>query len=343
MKRLILLIILVMLAFWILKVDQRARWAPSGSPAYRNGPQYVDFRDAKRDFAAKAPKVSGQVRDEMRQAWHEAREEIRQSVDEVRDEVRHAVNEVRNEVRQAFDESRAALVSDDDDPPSTLPQAPSAPPAPPAPAAAAPLEQAEGLPVPIVPGTRVTEAVAQPPAPPARRIKIMRKKNQPNPTRPVMTVTNERVVAKVDGQISANEERAKGDAYQKLREAVASWLEPDVPRSWNLPADLVNLLVLETQYEPEIKPYGTMYVAHLQYDASPDRRAQFVKLYNREVVRRRLFNLGGSLSFILICLAAVSGYIRADEATKGYYTHRLRMLAAAGVGAAGVIIYQMFA
>jgi hypothetical protein len=43
----------------------------------------------------------------------------------------------------------------------------------------------------------------------------------------------------------------------------------------------------------------------------------------------------------LMCLASVSGYIRADEATKGYYTNRLRMLAAAGVGAGGVLIYQM--
>ena len=53
--------------------------------------------------------------------------------------------------------------------------------------------------------------------------------------------------------------------------------------------------------------------------------------------------LGGALGFVLICLAAVSGYIRADEATKGYYTNRLRMLAAAGVGAAGVILYKMVA
>ena len=66
-----------------------------------------------------------------------------------------------------------------------------------------------------------------------------------------------------------------------------------------------------------------------------------IKVYNHELVGRRLVNLGGSLAFILICLAAVSGYIRADEATKGYYTNRLRMLAAAGVGAGGVLIYQM--
>ena len=59
------------------------------------------------------------------------------------------------------------------------------------------------------------------------------------------------------------------------------------------------------------------------------------------MVGRRLVKLGGSLGFILICLAAISGYIRADEATKGYYTNRLRLLAAAGVGAGGVLVYQM--
>ncbi len=65
--------------------------------------------------------------------------------------------------------------------------------------------------------------------------------------------------------------------------------------------------------------------------------------YNRDLVRHRLVTLGGSLGFVLICLAAVSGYIRADEATKGYYTNRLRLLAAAGVGAAGVIVFKMVA
>ena len=65
------------------------------------------------------------------------------------------------------------------------------------------------------------------------------------------------------------------------------------------------------------------------------------ELYNHELVGRRLDQARRLAGFILICLAAVSGYIRADEATKGYYTNRLRMLAAAGVGAGGVLIYQM--
>ena len=81
----------------------------------------------------------------------------------------------------------------------------------------------------------------------------------------------------------------------------------------------------------------------LTADFSPRRRAELVEAYNRELVQHRLVTLGGTLAFVLICLAAISGYIRADEATKGYYTNRLRMLAAAGVGAAGVIIYKMVA
>ena len=79
---------------------------------------------------------------------------MRQALAEARDEVRQAFDEARDEVHEAFDEVRVALVSDDD-PPHALP------PVPPYPPSAS--EEAEGLPVPIVPGTRVTEAEAKPP------------------------------------------------------------------------------------------------------------------------------------------------------------------------------------
>ena len=78
-------------------------------------------------------------------------------------------------------------------------------------------------------------------------------------------------------------------------------------------------------------------------DTSPQRRTALIEVYNRQLVDQRLASLGATLAFILICLAAVSGYICADEATKGYYTNRLRMLTAAGVGASGVLLYHMVA
>jgi hypothetical protein len=102
-------------------------------------------------------------------------------------------------------------------------------------------------------------------------------------------------------------------------------------------------MVRATRLQPVIKDYGTLFIAELDVDTSPARRAAIVKAYHREIVRHRLLALGGSLAFVLTCLAAFTGYIRADEATKGYYTNRLRTLAAAAIGAAGVVIYQMVA
>jgi len=145
------------------------------------------------------------------------------------------------------------------------------------------------------------------------------------------------------GKISATPERAANQAHEDLRHDIADWLDPDVPRSWPIPDRLINSIVLNTEIESVTRqdPVGLMYITHLTLDKSPESRARFVKVYNHEVVGRRLVNLGGSLGFILICLAAISGYILADEATKGYYTNRLRLLAAAGVGAGGVLVYQM--
>ena len=100
-------------------------------------------------------------------------------------------------------------------------------------------------------------------------------------------------------------------------------------------------MILETKIKPIVKDYATIYEAELRVDVSPERRAHLIAAYHRQLVHGRLVFLGGTLAFFLTCLAALSGYIRADEATKGYYTNRLRLLAAAGVGASGVLIYQM--
>jgi hypothetical protein len=148
----------------------------------------------------------------------------------------------------------------------------------------------------------------------------------------------------VKGRLSATKERAVADARRQLRDDVASWLDPEVPRSWVPSVRMLDAMIVQG---PELKTvqksYGELFEATLTVDASAQRRTTLVEVYNRQLVERRLATLGATLVFILICLAAVSGYIRADEATKGYYTNRLRMLAAAGVGASGVIIYHMIA
>jgi hypothetical protein len=146
----------------------------------------------------------------------------------------------------------------------------------------------------------------------------------------------------VVGRLSATEDRARKETRYQLQQKVSEWVTPDVPRTWKVPDRLVDGLVREVRVAPHQKgdPLGTMYDATMLVDLSPARRAEIVEAYNHEQTLKRLWVLGGGLAFVLACLATVSGYIRADEATKGYYTNRLRVASAAGLGAAGVLVYQ---
>jgi hypothetical protein len=314
MKRSFLLIVLVMLVLWIIvRAARRSEHVqPAGSSRHWNGPRNVHRGDPGRRYA-----------DETRQQTRRALAEARQALAKARNEIHQAFDEARDEVREAFDEVRVELVSADDAPSRRSPPAPSA--------RASASEEAEGLPVPIVPGTRVTEAEARPPATPAPATAV------------AVAAPNASSTPTVTGRLSATEERAKADARHKLRDEVANWLDPNVPRSWTPPGQLLDAMVFDTRIQEIQKAYGTLYEATLVVDKSPQRRTALIEVYNRELVERRMATLAGTLAFVLICLAAVSGYIRADEATKGYYTNRLRMLAAAGVGAAGVILYHMVA
>jgi hypothetical protein len=312
MKRLFLMIVLVMLVYMVARSHQRLERPvvapPSAAPA-----RHRHDANAGNRFATKA-------RDEARQALDEARAEIRQAFDEARNDVRQAFDEAREEIHQAVD-------GDDDSWSRPNP----------------PREAAEGLPVAIVPGTRVTVAQARPPAAPKRPVRPVRSARPATPAPVLAPAVAGSQTMMVKGQLSATEARAKADARKALEDQVFDWLGSDVPGSWSPPARLVDAMILETRINPVVKDYGTLYVAELKVDFSPERRKALVEVFHRQQVRERLTVLGGIFGFVLICLAAISGYIRTDEATKGYYTNRLRMLTAAGVGAGGVLIYQMLA
>ncbi|WP_165070977.1 hypothetical protein [Paludisphaera rhizosphaerae] len=163
---------------------------------------------------------------------------------------------------------------------------------------------------------------------------------EPRQTRLQVSHRVEPVIRQVAGRVSATEERAKDDALRTLETEVADWLGPQVASSWHAPAPLLRDMVEETRVTPTEKDYGTVYTAVLDADFSDSRRNFLIDSYRREVGRDRTIKLGAGFGFLLACLAAVSGYIRADEATRGYYTNRLRLAAAAAVGASGVILYR---
>jgi hypothetical protein len=219
----------------------------------------------------------------------------------------------------------------------------------------------DDLPVPVVPGSRVTEAQTstpkppvppRPPAPPRQPRARVQRGQPPSPPRPPAAAATPTPIelTSVKGRISATEQRAHDDARARLESKLREWLEPDVPKAWKVPVPLVDGLVREVRVTPVAAPsdpvardYGPMYEAEMRVDLSNPRRAEIVEAYRHEQTLKRLGVLGALFAFVLVCLAVISGYIRADEATKGYYTNRLRLAAAVGAGAAGVAVYRWLA
>ena len=94
--------------------------------------------------------------------------------------------------------------------------------------------------MPIVPGTRVTDAHAVPPHPPhavKTRGRLTCGRN-PRPSRPRPSYLD------LDGQISATPERANNQARVDLRQEVTAWLEPDVPHRGRFRSELIDSIVL---------------------------------------------------------------------------------------------------
>lgn len=173
--------------------------------------------------------------------------------------------------------------------------------------------------------------------------------------------SNSRVLV---GRLSASEDRARLDLQKLVEREVSDWLAADVPPSWKVPAGLLESMVdgsytqevarnlipaapeSEATSAPEIPGLDglfTLYRAGQKLDFSAARRAVIVAEYRRELATRRMQRLGGGLILALVGLAVLSGYIRADEATKGYYTNALRLAALAGLGASGFAAYRVFA
>jgi hypothetical protein len=146
----------------------------------------------------------------------------------------------------------------------------------------------------------------------------------------------------VESELKYTSDRALADLDMRVSDRVKDWLaEADVPREWNAPVTLTKgLSVAKPEVRTEEKDYGTMYIASVPVELTRAKKEQFLQEYHRHVSGQRLGVLGGGLAFVLACLGIGVGYVRTDEATKGYYTNRLRLLAAVGVGAAGVLLYQ---
>jgi hypothetical protein len=79
----------------------------------------------------------------------------------------------------------------------------------------------------------------------------------------------------------------------------------------------------------------------LQVEVTDDFLARAAKLDREQRLAGRMADLGRVLAVLVLILAAVAGYIRADECTRGYYTGRLRALAVAAVAAGAAAVWWL--
>lgn len=167
------------------------------------------------------------------------------------------------------------------------------------------------------------------------------------------------------GRLSASEDRARQDLRKTLEREVADWTAADVPPTWKLPAAEVDALMQGAFVQPVTRNFKpavgdaipeaaspatpeipglddlyTLYRAGQKVVFSASRKARYVEMYRHELASQRMQRLGGGLAMALACLAVLTGYIRADEATRGYYSNRLRLASLAGLGAAGAAAYR---
>ena len=147
----------------------------------------------------------------------------------------------------------------------------------------------------------------------------------------------------VASELKANEARALDDLRGQVDRRVADWLvEAGIPDHWHPPARMVDALTVEA---PEVgvalrREYGDLYRAEVPLALTASNRSLMIETYRRQVAVRRRAVLGVGLGFTLACLAILAGYIRGDEATRGYYTTRLRLIAGVALGGAALAAYR---
>src|SRR4051794_38824055 len=139
------------------------------------------------------------------------------------------------------------------------------------------LEVADGLPVPVLRGSRVDSAefvAPEPPAPPPPPKHVRRAKppKAPKHARPAQVARPDaHELRQVAGRLSADPQRARADARSQLEGEVARWLDPEVPRSWRAPGSLIDPMVRDTRIKPVEKDYATVYEATQTVDFSARR------------------------------------------------------------------------
>jgi hypothetical protein len=168
-------------------------------------------------------------------------------------------------------------------------------------------------------------------------------------TRNTRPVSNIREVKAWDDITAVGETKqdAENNAYLEARSRVINYFsdELNIHLDWVPSIEDIKRLVKTPPVEEQPVNLGvgseTARRVKLQLSMSVEERNEFLrKDRDHRVVQREIF-LGKILAGLVAFLAAVAGYFRLDEATKGYYTGWLRLAALGLVGIVGAGIWRI--
>jgi hypothetical protein len=143
-------------------------------------------------------------------------------------------------------------------------------------------------------------------------------------------------------------ETTKADAEQSALSAaqieVIDYVRSqEPPLEWTPSLDFVRTLRKVTKEEK--KDFGSgvghMYRVTLEVKVTPQSRKEMWQHDRNLRAQQRMLWLARLLAGMVALLAAVAGYFRMEEMTKGYYTGWLRLAAAGFVGAAAVMLFLL--
>jgi hypothetical protein len=139
------------------------------------------------------------------------------------------------------------------------------------------------------------------------------------------------------------EDRATERAREKAWEQVCDYLTRlDPPVHWRPDVNWVDNNLVKSRppaKQVELEDLGKGYERQLLVKVEAKERREMMEHDRQETMRQRQLLLARILAGVVALLVAVVGYLRLDEATKGYYTLWLRLGALGLVGGVGAVLW----
>jgi hypothetical protein len=147
----------------------------------------------------------------------------------------------------------------------------------------------------------------------------------------------------VEGGPSPSRAAAIDEALSQAQRKVRAYLYSLNPSlDWTPSLSYIQNKLVRQDWKEETKEIEILgekkstYRVVMQVEVTPDTRRDMLQQARGFLVQQRMIWLGKILAVLVVLLAAVAGYLRLDESTKGFYTTWLRVAAVGLVAVVGL-------